>query len=332
MSDWITIADIGGGNPQRIHSNGGSFGWSVTSSSTASVEVLARDLVMAGLSRPKGKWLYWSDQDAGAFNGIITDSQANGDDTVELAVEDWRRLCNKRRLPRSAVSSFGYAGSLALIALSNSQHDDFLWIEGMESDEGGEPIELGWDGGDLREALDSLASQSGQEYAIDPETRDFAWRFRVGDDLSAKVGLAHGRHITSYTLPDSIDPLINDLLAVPSNELYSKTQALAVFDDDSIARYGRQQGSRDYLVGVTESALRPAATADVARLSKLGAAIEMSVLNVDRCWSWFTQGDSISVLLPTINARLAVRVMARSLDSDAQEMRVSANVESWVTY
>ena len=332
MSDWITITDIGGGNPRRILANGGSYGWSVTSASSASVEVLARDLVALGLTRPKGKWFFWSDQDAGPFNGVITDAQANGDDTVEIAVADWRALFNARRLPRSAVSSFGYPGALALVAISNCQHDDFLWIEEQEADEGGEPVELGWDGGDLRAALDSLASQSGQEYAIDPVTRDFEWRFRLGQDLTGKVGLALGRHITTYTLPDSIDPLVNDLLAVPSNDLYSLTQALAVFDDDSIAMYGRRQGSKDYLIGVTESALRPVATADLARLVKLGASLEMSVLNVDYCWSWFREGDSISVLLPNINARLSVRVMARALETSSQEMRVSATVEGWVTY
>lgn len=332
MNDWITITDIGGGNPRRILSNGGAFGWSVTSASTASVEVLTKDLLNAGLSRPKGKWLFWSDQDAGPFNGVITDWQPNGDDTAELAIEDWRRLFNKRRLPRSGASAFGYPGTLALRAISNCQHDDFLWIENQTADEGGEATELGWDGGELRQALDSLASTSGQEYWVDPLTRDFSWQFRKGRDLTGSVGLSLGRHITTYTLPDSIEPLVNDLLAVPSNELYAQTQALAVFDDDSIALYGRQQGSKDYLIGVTESALRPAATADLARLVKLGASIEMSVLNVDYCWSWYREGDSLSVLLPNINARLAVRVMARSLDTAQQEMRVSATVENWKAY
>jgi hypothetical protein len=333
MRDWITITDIGGGNPVRLQSSGVSAGWSVASGSTASVEVLADDLIRAGLGvRPKGKWFFWEDQDAGAMNGTVTDSQPNGDDTVEIAAGDWRTLFDARRLPRSKVSSFGYAGALALIAISNCQHDDYLWVENMTADEGGEPVELSWDGGDLSSALDQLASSTGQEYWIDPDTRDFFWQFRRGQDLTTRVELAYNRHIVAYTLPDSIAPIRNDLLAVPSNELYAVTQALAVFDDDSIERYGRRQGSKDYLTGVTESALRPVAMADVARMSQLGASIEATVVNSEYCWSKFREGDSISMLLPNISSRLSVRVMARALDTSTQLMRISGTVEAWREY
>jgi hypothetical protein len=332
MRDWITLTDIGGSNPVRLRTSGVSAGWSLNTSSTASVEVLTRDLAGAGLIRPKGKWFAWSDQDAGDFNGVVTDTRPNGDDTTEIAIEDWRWLFNKRRLPRSEVSSMGYAGSLALIALSRCQHDDYLWINDMEADEGGDPVELGWDGGMLREALDSLASASGQDYIVDPVTRNFRWCFRCGDDLSGSIELSLGRHISSYTLPDSIDPIVNDLLAIPSNDLYSHTSALAVFDDDSITQYGRLQGSRDFAVGVTESALRPVATAELGRLTNLGSAIEMEIINRDYCWSWFREGDSISVLLPNINSRLVVRVTARAVDTDSQTMRVSASVSDWTVF
>lgn len=332
MRDWITLTNIGGGRPRPLRTSGVSAGWSVTSQSTASVEVLARDLLSVGLMRPKGKWFFWSDQDAGAFNGIISDAQPNGDETVELAIEDWRRCFNKRRLPRSGETMTGFAGALALRAISTAQHDDYLWIEQMSADEGGDPIELAFDGGDLRQTLDELASRSEQEYAVDPVSRDFVWRYRLGVDRSRTVELRLGRHITAYSLPDSIDPMVNDLLAVPSNELYARTQAVAVFDDDSIATYGRQQGSRDYLVGVTESALRPVATADVQRLARLGASIEATIVNQDLCWSWFREGDSIGLLLPNISSRLTARVMARALDTSSQTMRISASVETWRVY
>jgi hypothetical protein len=332
MREWITITDIGGGNPVNVRTSGVSAGRSLNTSSTASVEVLARDLMDLGMVRPKGLWFFWSDQDWGDFNGVITDAQSNGDDTVEIAVEDWRSLFNKRRLPRADVSSVGYAGSLALLAISRCQHDDYLWINNLEADEGGDPVELGWDGGSLREALDGLASASGQDYVIDPTTRDFQWCFQCGTNLSGSVELSLGRHITGYTLPDSLDPVVNDLLAVPSNEVYAVTQALAVFDDDSIARYGRLQGSRDFTVGVTESALRPVATAELARLTQLGAAIEMEVINRDSCWSWFREGDTISILLPNINSRLVARVTARSINTDSQVMRVSCGVTDWTVY
>jgi hypothetical protein len=83
---------------------------------------------------------------------------------------------------------------------------------------------------------------------------------------------------------------------------------------------------------VTESVLRPVANAALARMTKLGASLEMSIVNEDFCWAWFRQGDSISILLPNIGSRLKVRVMARALDTGSQEMRLSAVVEDWVQY
>ena len=56
---------------------------------------------------------------------------------------------------------------------------------------------------------------------------------------------------------------------------------------------------------------------------------EMDGFNIDRCWQWFREGDTICVLLPRDSARAVVKVMARSLSDRQDLMSVSCDVLDW---
>jgi hypothetical protein len=91
-------------------------------------------------------------------------------------------------------------------------------------------------------------------------------------------------------------------------------QTVRVENVESIGAVGRRQGSAGIAGGSHAAHIRARAFGMVNELSAQGVAVEMDVLNVDRCWAWFRDGDLICVLLPSISVRLTVRVMARSLD------------------
>jgi hypothetical protein len=151
---------------------------------------------------------------------------------------------------------------------------------------------------------------------------------RRGRDCSGQVQLVEGRHIHNARYSLALGPIVNDLLVIPSDDTYAKTESLVLEDDASIRQVGRRQDQRLYTGLVTESTLRPLGTQDLRKLTKLGDTVTFDVVNVDGCFAWFREGDSINVLMPTINRRLTVRVMVRTYDTDTGVLSVSGDVEA----
>jgi hypothetical protein len=328
MSSWVTISDIGGGNPQRLPTNGTDRSWAVETPGTLSAEVLTRTLTDAGLDRPKGRWITVEGNDVGTWAGVVQETQARADGTSELTATDWRVLLQDTRLPKRARPRFAPPGTLALLAIAAAERNGPVWIRDRTADETGLPVQLRLDGQSLGEALASLQSASGESYRIDPDTMAFHWG-PVGIDRSGSRQLVAPRHIVDWTLPDSIAPVINDLLAFPTNEGATLLRSFLVEDPASIAVVGRRQGQAALAQGTTAAALRPTAQALVTSLAALGVTLEMQLVNVDRCFGWFREGDSIAVLLPSINAQLTVRIMARSIREPDWVMDASAIVTDW---
>lgn len=327
----VVLADRGGGNPRRVPTNGVACSWGVESPGTLSAELELGDWYRRGIADPRGMWITYAHPTAGDWGGVVTDGAPGSDGTYELAAGDWgSTLLDARRLPTKATPSAAPAGSLALRVIAEiATADDYLWIEDALADEDGESVSLTWSRQDARSAFDGLASASGHSWWIDPVTRVFQFRARRGQDRTGQVQLVAGRHLASWSLPRSIDPIRNDLLVVPAVEAYAVSEAFVAENADSIVRFGRRQTELTSAVGVTKSALRPVATATLQRMGLLGASAELGVLDVDGCWSWFREGDSVMVLVPDARARVNLHVMARSIDTDGAVMSVSGIVEGW---
>jgi hypothetical protein len=322
------IYDPGLYNPRRIQTSGVSCSWAVDGNGSLSAEVKTRDLHRFGLVRPKGKWITVEHPTAGVWGGKIGPTRTSGDGTTEIAADDWRSLFDRRTLPQRSSSTFAPAGALAEMAIAAAERDDHLWIVDRRFDVVGEPIELPWKRQELRRQLDSLASKSGQEWWIDPETRELSWEVRHGRDLTGSVQLVEGRHVDSdWRIPDDIADVVNELTGIPSNEAYAVTQALVVQDLASQFAVGLRQDSAVFTEGVTKATLSQAATLELRRRIDLGVSLELTVFDTDRCWSWFREGDSVAVLLPSASSQVLARVMRRAVDGG--EMSLSCAIEDW---
>ena len=328
MASTILIADPGGRNEQRLPTNGITRSWAVEQSGTLSAELLTDTLVRAGLTAPKGMWVRVEANDVGTWAGEVQEAQPNGDGTTELTATDWRILFAARRLSRLsrlARPLFGSPGTLALAALADAEKHGPVWVRDRTADETGLPVELRLDGQSLGDALNALASGSGEEWRIDPDTLAFTWG-RTGVDRSGNRQLVAPRHIVEYRLPDSVAPVVNDLIVYPLHDRDDTRRAVRVEDTASIAAVGRRQDEAALGNPGSVIALRPAAQALVEQLAKRGQTIELRLVNVDRCFGWFREGDTIECLLPRNNQQVTVRIMARSLSEPDNVMDVSGIV------
>jgi len=325
MASTILISDPGGRNEQRLPTNGTTRSWAVEQPGTLSAELLTSTLVRAGLTAPKGMWVRVEANDVGTWAGEVQEAQPNGDGTTELTATDWRVLFAARRLSRLRRPLFGSPGTLALAALADAEKHGPVWVRDRTADETGLPVELRLDGQSLGEALNALQSGSGEEWRIDPDTMAFTWG-RTGVDRAGSRQLVAPRHIIAYRLPDSVAPVVNDLLVFPLRDRDDVRRAVQVEAADSIAAVGRRQA--DAALGNPGSviAMRPAAQALVEQLAQRGQTIEMRLVNVDRCFGWFREGDTIECLLPRNNQQVTVRVMARSISEPELVMDVSGIV------
>jgi hypothetical protein len=335
MATTVIISDEGGRNPRRIKTNGCDRSWSIESSGTLSCEVLTADLVKHGLMRPKSKWVFVEDNDAGSWAGVISDSNAKADGTTEIAAIDWKgSLFDKRSLPKQSRPHYGPAGALALMAIRASEQELHLWAEDRTAEETGDPVQLQFDGQDLLDGLESLRSASGQEYDIDPDTMAFHWG-PMGRDKTNTVQLVAPRHIVDFTVPDSLDPVVNWLKATASGNSAIRAQSITAVNLESMADVGIRMGRETLDGALAASALKRVAQSRVDQLAAQGATLECRIVNRDaddRCFGWFRHGDTICALIPQISSQLDIRIMARSLSDDDQVMSVSAIITNWTVW
>jgi hypothetical protein len=310
----VLISDPRGFGTQRVPVTGVSRSWVVGGSGSLSAEVLSSDLVTAGLNDElRGHWIVVEDDDAGTWGGVIGDVQPNGDGTTEVAASSFESAFNAIRMPRRNRPLYGMPGTVALEAISASVRGLGNPVQARTADDFGLPVSFPFDGGDLRQALDSHASQTGQEWWIDPDTLAFHWG-RKGTDLTGTVQVCEGRHIADWRLPTSLDPVINDLQAYPLNDRHQAMQTITVTNPASITAVGRRQGSAGIPGGSHAVHIRNRAIGTVNELAASGQAIEFGLLNVDSAFAAFREGDTICCLLPSISVQLAVRIVGRTLD------------------
>jgi hypothetical protein len=329
---WLTISDIGGRNPRTIKSNGADRSWSVNDGGTLSAEVVTADLIANDLTRPKGAWITVEDTDLGTWSGQISDSNAHADGTTEIAAQEWKVAAfAKRLMPKRVRGLYGPAGSLALMGIAATEQQQHLWVADRTAEDGGVPVQAQMDGQELLDYLDSLRSASGQEYAVDHDTMAFHWG-PVGRDRTNSVQLVAPRHIVDFSVPDSLDPLVNWLKVTTDRDDVPVPQSVAAVNVASIQQFGIRQGTATVDRTTAASALKRTAQAMVDGLAQQGATIECRIVNRDqddRCWSWFREGDTLCMLIPQISSQLDVRIMARSISDSDRVLSVSGVIRDW---
>ena len=331
MMSEVTIMHPGERHPVTIRTTGVSVAWQVEGQTSFSCECATSDLRAAfGEVDLRGKWLRWEHPTLGVWAGRINDAESDGDSgTTELAALDYSDLLSSRRLTKVFRVEAGPAGALAKRVVRDSAREagGYSYITSIQAEETGDPLTLELRGGTVDDALRTLADRSNETWWVD-EHRVMHWSRHRGKDLTGRVQLVEGRHLTGLRYSLALGPIVNDLLAVPGDEAYAQSQQFVLDNDASIRRFGRRQDQISYTGMVTESTIKPLAKRDLARLIALGDTIRFDVTNIDGCYRWFREGDSLSVLAPSLNKRLQVRVLVRSFDSDMARLTVSADVEA----
>src|SRR4029450_11594465 len=118
--------------------------------------------------------------------------------------------------------------------------------------------------------------QSGHEWWVDAD-RVLHWSQHRGRDLTGQVQLVEGRHISTARYTLALEPIVNDLLAIPADQQYADSEQFVIDDGASIRRFGRRQDQIVYAGFVTESTLRALAAADLKKLTRggLGGGLEL---------------------------------------------------------
>jgi hypothetical protein len=330
LLDQIEISRVGGGDPRLIRSTGLSVSWPVIEQGQLSAEVATKDLMQIfGVFDLRGRWIRWEHPTLGVWAGIIVDVEHDdGTQTTELAAKDFSALLSAMALVKIYTVTASPAAGLAkrVVRDANREGSGYGWITAFYGEEMGPPVTLTLRGGKVEAALRTIANQSGDEWWVDDQ-RILRWWQKRGRDLTGRVQLVTGRHVIGMRYTLDLEPVVNDLLAVPADEQYALSQAFRVDNDASIRAIGRRQDQINYTGFVTESTLRPLAEKDLKRLLNMGKTIQFDVVNVDGCYAWFREGDTVALLAPAVNVRLAARVMVRTFDSDRGVLTVSADAE-----
>jgi hypothetical protein len=328
----VAITNPGDDTPTVIDVGGVSASWQVSGQTSFSCEAETDTLMHTFQTIDlRGKWLRWDHGTLGTWAGQITDVESdyqNG--TTEIAATDFSSLLEARRIAKVYdTGEAAPAGALAKRVVIDAAREagGYTWIQNVFADQTGDPLKIQLRGGKVSEALDTISNRSMDEWWVDWQ-RQLWWQHRRGTNKTGSVQLVEGRHIVDHRYSLALGPIVNDLLAVPADEPYSTSNSFTVDDDASILKVGRRQDQRTYGSVVTESTIRPLALKDLNKLKSLGDTIQFDLVNIDGCFGTFGDGDSISLLLPSVGRIMQVRIMARSYDTDQAVLTVSGDVES----
>lgn len=325
----FTVAQLGWSRPIRLTATGIAAGWAVREPGVFSAEVVTSDLIAeTGTVDLRGRWLRWDHPTLGRWSGVVTDTQPDSDSgATELAATDFRVLLDRRRTAKVYDIQSATAGGIARRLVTDASRLEPLWITEVRADETGPKIGYQARAGDVLAALGSLADAAGQEWRVDGD-RVLEWRAKLGRNLRSTVQLVEGREIVSFRYPHALTPVVNDLLVVPANADYARTNSVVVRDSASIRQFGVRSDTVVVTDAVVEGMLRPRGLARMGQLAKLGRTLALAVTDDDDVWAAFREGDTMTALLSSINTRIAARVMTRAWDSDGVVLNLMCDVEA----
>lgn len=327
----VTFLRPGGSSPVTLPSTGYRASWAVKPPSTLSAEVVTADLIDAfGTTDLWGA--YWVEAEhptAGVWAGVVTGTEPTLETgTTEVAARDYTELLAARTTAKVYDVPAINPGGMARKIILDAGRANPTWIEGFELDPLLPAIPFATRAEQVLAAIDRLADESGAEWEITHE-RILRFLRRLGRDVSASRQLVQGRQIVAGSVSQFGDAVRNELLAIPADQDFVRTTSVVVADADSRRRRGLRQDTVVFDGMTTETQLKPAALAELAKRVDQGMAFRLTVMESDAdgdepCFSWFSTGDIVGCSLPSINWEGTIRIRVRTLDTETNQMTITA--------
>jgi hypothetical protein len=325
----VLLANAGGNNPRPFATGGLAMNRGVNQHGQLGFDLAYRDTIgyVGQPDRLRGKWVSWTHRTLGPWTGMVIDVRPDPDaGIIDCTAFGFSWRFRRRVTPKFSRPIAGPPGSIITSVITSAATDDPLPIEGIDAEEVGDPITYQARGQTIDDVISSVTAQTGQEWYVDPTTRRLQWRAQYGRDRSGSVQLVDGVHITGYDPTFTLDGLTNALFVMPADARYQAARAFWVERPESIDAYGRLEDTQTYVNAVTRSSIGPIARADLLKRSRLGRALQLTVVDTDGCFGWFGPGDTITVLLSRISTTYRMRVMVQSFEADTRTMTISGYV------
>lgn len=315
----IQVCDPGWGNPRALSVAHTSASWGVNTVGVLSAMAPCRQINLSGIDELKGKWIRWDHQTMGPWVGVCTSDPADlGAGTVELSCLSIVSLLKKRITGFRADPIPAPAGSHVYRLFADGNWDRDIPFE-IAADEDGPPLVMEWRGDEVFDVMDNLASSAGYEYNVTVSDSDhgrmtLAFRKNVGRDMRGSVLLHEGRDTIDGRVEPDITDLVNNILAVSSDDQWSAVDRTVVRDTDSVDTYGELQERREYDYAVRSSSLRTRAQQDLATSAQPVIAVTLRLRDRHPRLADIRDGDTIRFGCASKNRYYEFRVTSRSVD------------------
>lgn len=320
-----TIAEAGWDTPERLPVNGVACSWRVTGRGEASFEFDTRTLRRAGLLDCEGYWIRFEHGDLGTWAGVIQVSHDDvGSATTEVAAQTFEALLDKKRTAKTYHVADGDAGGIARKVILDAGRAGSLFIEGYRVGITG-LVDIDLRSEQVIDCADQLAALVDAEWRVTAD-RIFEFADRLGEDVSASAVVMEKRDIVAPgEVIRDVRPRVNNLAGMSAVSEYTRRTAVVVQDDASVEEIGQREDTIQFPYLVKESALRLATKKELARLMRLGRPATFDVLNTNRLWAAFREGDTVRLLVPSSGVDCYFRVAVRSWDSDTDRLTITGD-------
>jgi hypothetical protein len=301
--DEIRICEAGGLNAIRLPVAAPQVSWEVSGPGAFSAFARSDDVRAAGLwTDLKGRWIDYASQ-VGRWGGVIT-AQPTTDNVVEIVGEGFLALLRGRPVSVPGVG-MGAPGGFAQRILLEARASGSTFVTVGAVDQGGRVISfelLGDAGSDL---LPLLAEGDEAEWTIDAD-RVFTFSRRLGSDKSDAIRLVEDRHILAHRVNDDVwgdaggNPTLIDIAPEATTPAWFAV-APGIGANNPAVPSGRGD--------------RP-----------LTLATELTLANIDDCFTTVDLGDTCRVELGSIGVTGRFRVMIKALDVGSQTLTVSGEM------
>lgn len=323
----VVLTDRGGADPVRITVSGVQCNWEVSRAGALSCLVAETELRELGTTIDVGNWLRYDHPTAGSWGGIVTSTRPITG-SVEIGAESFHVLFRKRRAPVSARLTTASSGGHVKRLLDTLSKENPTWLTKKTIRQGGILFPASWNGEDVYDqVLPSIAALGDSEWDVDAD-RVFIWDSRIGTDLSSSVALRESLQITGdTTLTEDLWTVENAIIGRSADGKRSFEQV----DTASILTHGRLEATHTYSDTTGSIATKQRAKSDVAEKKDPALTPDVSIVDRDGSFAAFRHGDSVTLVLPSANAIVVYRVMARGVDVQGGVMKLTGYVERRVT-
>ena len=334
----VTLLERGEVGGRRLLVADLTCSWEVNRAGSLAFRAPVADVLDAGWTAPLlGAWVRYDHPTAGSWGGVIT-SAGSSDGVVEVGAQSFHILTRKRLVRTGDIDDKPLSGTpgglfAKCFSLANTTMDgasDTMPLTLGSIDSGGESLEVSFADDDFYDTvIPALTSDVGYEWKVDAQRR-VSFGQTLGRDRTETVALREGFEVASSRWVEDMWPLANvivgsGIVRVTRNGRTARYRATrTVADPASVARYGALQEVRAFSGRYdSESAIQALAEQALAKAVNTPALADLTVVDHDRAFERFREGDRVTVELPLSGVRRGMRVMIRSLDVAAGTMTVS---------